>query len=151
MKSLFLFALPLFLAGCFHHTWNDKPTTTPKEEVAPGTSEEATIPMIIALGTDGKVNWSCKLEELNDSLVWVKCDFHNSKTVPESACTKVGFFNNQTNKLVVESRKVCSGPLAVGATSTNYAAFIKENRVALRACGELLDLCVMLAGPADEM
>lgn len=136
----FLLALPLLLVGCFHETWNDKPAVP-----------EPQVPVIIARGTDGITSWACNVEELNDALVWVKCDFHNGKPVTESACIKVGFYDNATGKPVVESRRFCSGVLTPNDNSTQYAAFIKENRRTLRRCGELLDLCVMLAGPADEM
>jgi hypothetical protein len=131
----FLLILPLLLAGCFHVTWSDSkaaPAPTPR------------VPDIIARGTDGIVNYSCQLEELNESLAWVQCDFHNGKPVTENACIKVSFYD-ETGKLVVESRRFCSGTLPPNQDSTNYAAFQKENRVTLRRCGELLDLCVMLA------
>jgi hypothetical protein len=120
--------------------------------VAPSPAESSPpVPGIIARGTDGINDWSCSLEELNHDLVWVKCDFQNhfpkiAGNSTANSCTKVTFYDEGTMKPVVQSRKVCSGPLHVGAKSENYAAFIKKDRVALRRCGELLDLCVMLAG-----
>ena len=135
MKYLLPFIL--CLTGCYHHTWNDAPAT-PKEDH---------IPIIIARGTDGNVNWTCQTEDLNDKLVWVPCEFQ-AKEATSGACIKVVFYDEATMKPVVEGRKFCSGPLKAGENKTNYAAFIKENRMALRRCGELLDLCVMLAEPA---
>lgn len=142
----FLLPLALILTGCFHATWNDsKPAPLPKEDP---------IPVIIARGTDTINSWDCSLEELNTSLVWVECKFTNhwpaiAGNSTANSCINVGFYDETTGKLVVESRKICSGPLRTGQISTNYAAFIKENRRSLRACGELLNLCVMLAGSSE--
>lgn len=137
--------LPLLLAltGCFHYTWSEP---SPVENPPPP-------PVIISRGTDGINEWSCKLEELNPALAWVECKFTNTwpsiaGNSTANSCIQVRFWDDASSRLVVESRKVCSGPLRTGENSTNYAAFQKENRVALRKCGELLDLCVMLAGSA---
>jgi hypothetical protein len=137
MKN-FLLAL-LVLAGC---------ASTPVQPVTP---KEDPVPTIIARGTDGLVDWSCQVEELNDKLVWVPCEFHNKTTnITVSSCIEVVFYDRQTMRPVVESRRFCSGPTAPNENKTNYAAFIKEKRQALQRCGELLDLCVMLAGPVQK-
>ena len=135
MSKLFLFAL--LLIGC---------ASTPVQPVAP---KEDPIPVIIARGTDGKVSWKCQVEEMNDKLVWVPCEFHNEKTSLNSSCITVTFYDQLTMKPVVESRKICSGPLAPNDFKMNYAAFIKDKRATLQRCGELLDLCVMLAGKSE--
>ncbi len=134
--KVFLLALSAILAGC---------ASTP----APVAPKEDPVPTIIANGTDGNVTWKCQVEELNDKLVWVPCEFHNEKTTGTSACIKVTFYDNVSLKPVLESRKVCSGLLSPHENKVNYAAFIKEKRQALQRCGELLDLCVMLAGTAE--
>lgn len=134
----FLLVLPLLLVGCFHATWNDKPATPQVPD----------HPVIIARGTNKDVNWTCSLEDYNESLAWIQCDFENQQhhAVP-SACIKVAFYDNGNGKQVVDSRPVCSGILPALDSSERFVAFNKEKRVALRACGELLDLCVMLADP----
>ena len=132
----------LLLAGCVHAKWTD---SIPAKNPAPP-------PVMVARGTDGDIDWKCELNDLNDSLAWVQCDFHDRSPfwLMTSACINVSFFDQATGKLVVESREICSGPLLYNGNSTNYAAFQKENRVTLRKCGESLDLCVMLAGPEKE-
>jgi hypothetical protein len=108
---------------------------------------------VIARGTDGINRWDCQVQSLNSTLVWVECRFTNTWTSTAgnswaNSCIQVRFFSEESSKLVVESPKICSGPLHAGNISFNYAAFQKENRVTLRSCGELLDLCTMLAEPA---
>lgn len=143
MRKLALMLPVLLLVGCKSVVIAPSPVESPEPP-----------PAIIARGTDGINEWACELKELNPALAWVECSFHNNwpaiagRSTADS-CIRVRFFSEQSSKLVVESRKVCSGPLTAGATSVNYAAFQKENRVTLRSCGELLDLCVMLAGPAQ--
>src|ERR1700681_2546129 len=139
----FLATCLLLLTGCFHYTWNssqppkmDKPDWNPTQ---------------IARGTDGINSWACTDVDVNSNLVWIECKFHNNWPAiagnsVATSCVRVRFFDEHSDKLVVESRKVCSGPLKVGQESTNYAAFIKKDRDTLRKCGEMLDLCVMLAG-----
>jgi hypothetical protein len=135
MKS-FLIAL-LVLAGC---------AETPIQPVAP----EIPLPVIVARGTDGLVDYSCTVEELNDKLVWIPCEFHNRNPAIISSCIKVTFYSEMTLTPVAESRKICSGLLGPNETKINYAAFIKEKRAALQRCGELLGSCVMLAGHTQE-
>ena len=128
--------LLLALAGCASAP--PKPTVTAKDD---------TTPVIIARGTDGNVDWVCNVENLNEKLVWIPCEFH-AKEATNGACVMVGFYDEATGKPVMESRKFCSGPLQADEIKTNYAAFIQGKRRGLQACGELLDLCVMLASPA---
>lgn len=135
MKYLVLLFTLLSLSGCFHATFYDtKPVQPP--------------PIMVATGTDGDLDWRCELKELDESLVWVQCDFHNQTIAWAAAqnCVRVSFYNESDGKLVAQSRRVCSGLLPYQASSTNYAAFEKENRKALRKCGERLSSCVMLAG-----
>ncbi len=113
----------------------------------PAAPKEDNTPIIIARGTDGNVDWVCNVENLNDKLVWIPCEFH-AKEATSGACITVGFFDETTGKPVEESRKFCSGPMQADEIKTNYAAFIQGKRKGLQACGELLDLCVMLAGNA---
>lgn len=138
MKYLLPFVL--CLTGCFHYTWSE---SKPVEK-------EPDPPAIIARGTNGSVDWNCQLTTYNDALAWITCGFQNkTANAQPSACIKVSFYDEATGKLVVASRDVCSGILPAKDTSERYAAFQKENRVTLRRCGELLDLCVMLAGPSQ--
>lgn len=123
----------LALAGCASAP--PKPTVTAKDD---------TTPVIVARGTDGNVDWVCNVENLNEKLVWIPCEFHAREATP-GACVTVGFYDEVTGKPVMESRKFCSGPLQADEIKTNYAAFIQGKRRGLQACGELLDLCVMLA------
>lgn len=134
MKS-FLFAL--LLAGCASTT------------VQPAAPKEDPVPTIIARGTDGLVEWKCQLEELNDKLVWIPCEFHNVNPAITSSCIKITFYSEADMKPVVESRKICSGLLSPNEIKMNYAAFIKDKRATLQSCGELLNLCVMLAGKSE--
>ena len=135
----FLLPFVILLIGCFQYTWND-PTPVENPPVPPA---------IIARGTSGMVDWQCHLSELNHELAWVQCDFQNKLHMAVGpACLRISFYDNATSKLVIESRTVCSGILPALETSTRYAAFQKENRVALRKCGENLGLCVMLAAGA---
>jgi len=129
------FLLALLLIGCA------------KPEYTPGPNDQpAPHPLIIAEGTSGPVDWACQVEDLNDKLVWVECNFKNAVHFPVgSVCVNVNFYDEEAKKLVVGSRNVCSGPLLTLGTSTNYAAFTKEKRQALQQCGDNLQSCVMLA------
>lgn len=143
MRKLLVLMLPVLLVGCKVVWSTPKPVENPEPP-----------PTIIARGTDGVNEWACELTTFNPALAWVECKFHNTwpaiaRNSTADSCIQVRFFDEQSSKLVVESKKLCSGPLRAGETSVNYAAFQKENRVALRSCGELLDLCVMLAGSAQ--
>lgn len=131
----YLLPLVILLMGC-QATWN--PPSSLEKPAPP--------PTMIAVGTNGSVEWHCELTELNSSLAWVECEFHNTleRAVP-SACLTIDFFDENNHNLIVESRKLCSGLLAATDVNTNYAAFQKEQRVTLRKCGEDLGLCVMLA------
>lgn len=139
MKYLLPFVL--LLTGCFHATW---PPPSPIENPLPP-------PVIIAKGTNGEVSWNCRVSEHNDALTMVECQFdkETKHDVAIPACIKVGFFDEVDNKLVVESRQVCSGILIGQENSLGYVAFNKEKRLTLRRCGELLDLCTMLAYKSD--
>lgn len=108
-------------------------------------------PTIIARGTDGLVDWVCQVEELNDKLVWIPCEFHNKTPhMKISSCIEVTFYDQLTMTPVAGSRRFCSGPIAPNENKISYAAFIKEKRQALQRCGELLGSCVMLAGPTQK-
>jgi hypothetical protein len=100
--------------------------------------------VIIASGASGPTVWTCQVQELNSALVWVECNFNNHSEDINNVCIRVGFVDKETKMLVVESRKVCSGPLQPNENSTNYAAFFKEKRTVLQKCGETLSSCVML-------
>jgi hypothetical protein len=138
MKYLLLTLL--ILVSC-QTTWN--PPTSLEKPSPP--------PAIIARGTDGTIHWACQLQDLNPALAWVECRFTNNNVINSTTgtCIQVRFFSEESSKLIVESRALCSGSLGPGGSFINYAAFQKEKRVALRKCGELLDLCTMLAGPAE--
>lgn len=134
-----LLALPL-LVGCAQTTWK-----APTEMERPASSVA-----ILASGTDGLIHYQCDVSEVNSPLVWVECKFKNDSTAMDKTCINVSFFDEVTGDLVVQSQKVCSGVLMPTQISTNYVAFQKENRVTLRKCGELLDLCVMLTTREDQ-
>lgn len=131
MKYL-LFAL-LCLTGC-KVVWNDPPATTPPI-VAPGPQ---------ASGSYLNVEWNCRETDLNDALVMVQCDFHNTSPPAKELCIKVEYDTVADEKKVTESRDLCSGPLWADGTSQNYAAFFKEARQTLtNACGAKLEKCYM--------
>jgi hypothetical protein len=140
MKHLFIL-LALSLVSCVY-TWSDSPSSDIKERP---------IPMIHAHGTDGINNWNCEVKDMNPQLVWVECKFVNTwgdiaGRSTASTCIRVRFFDEKSNKLIVESRKLCSGALRVEGTSVNYVAFTNQDREALNNCGPFLGSCVMLAG-----
>jgi hypothetical protein len=90
------------------------------------------------------MEWSCEETDVNDSLIWVRCDFHNTSPFGQEACIRIIFNDNVTRQEVVESRKLCSGPLWAGGTNENYAAFFKEKRQTLaQSCGPQLQNCYM--------
>ena len=137
MKYLALLVIALSLISCAQTTW---PPPSAIENPPPP-------PVIISSGTSGEVDWSCQLTELNPALAMAACDFQNKlpRAVPP-VCITLAFFDDKGGDLVVESRPLCSGLLPAHHLSTNYAAFQKEKRVALRKCGDDLHVCVMLAG-----
>jgi len=108
--------------------------------------DEHTIPTIITSASNGSINLTCQVQELNPALVWVECNFNNHSKHVDNVCIRVRFFDKTTADEIAESRKVCSGPLQPNEKFVNYAAFYKENRVALQKCGEMLSSCDMLTG-----
>ena len=139
----YLFALLALTMGCAS-------TPVPKPSAV---ENPPAPPVAITSGTDraSDVNWRCELTEVNPSLAWVQCNFHNRSIVWDltSACITVTFYDETSGQLVVESRKVCSGPLSVDGISSNYAAFTKNDRKALQRCGADLSYCVMLSQPVQ--
>lgn len=132
----YLLSLVLLLTGC----------ASSFRTASPAIENPPPPPIVIAAGSNGQVEWRCQLNDLNPVLAWVECDFRN--TLPRAvspACITVTFFDEASHKLIAESRKFCSGVMPAWHVSTNYAAFYKENRKALRKCGDDLSLCVMLA------
>lgn len=128
MKYLFLW----FLIAC-----SSQPTIT---------ADPPEVPIQIARGTNGKINWSCELQELDEQHAKVRCSFSNDSDVANNACIRVSYYNEQTDTLISESNQICSGNLNPEKSEIKDAVFVKNNRKALQKCGELLDLCVMLAG-----
>ena len=128
MKHLLL----LFLISC---TSKDSIVVDPPE-----------VPIQIARGTDGKISWRCELRELDERHAKVRCSFTNNSEVEDNACIKVSYYDEQTDELISESDQFCSGTLAPQRSQVYDALFYKNKRKALQKCGELLDLCVMLAG-----
>ena len=130
--------LALLLAGC---NWYSGHTPDVPVETLPPT------PVMIANGTSGAIDWSCRLTEFNQTLAWVQCKFANISAKPaDQVCIRVTFFDEETGKIVADSQTICSGFLLQSGASTNYVVFQKEKRASLRKCGEKLALCVMLAG-----
>src|SRR5215472_17130865 len=113
MKYLVLL---LALAGCASST--PKPTITAKDDVTP---------VIIARGSNGSVDWICNVENLNDQLVWIPCEFH-AKEDTSGVCIRVGFYDVATNKPIMETKNFCSGAIKADEIKTNYTAFIKGRR-----------------------
>ena len=123
----FLFSL-LFLTGCVTYQVNTLPH-------APGPT---------SIGFVDNMEWSCEETDVNDALVWVRCEFHNGNPPSPEVCIQVTFNDNMTRQEVIESRRMCSGPLWAGGSYENHAAFFKEKRIALtQACGPKLENCFM--------
>ena len=90
------------------------------------------------------MSWSCEETDVNNTLVWVRCEFANYQQPIKEACIRVTYKDRDSHQNVAESRNLCSGPLWAGGTSENYAAFFRENRVALaKFCGPQLEKCYM--------
>ena len=93
------------------------------------------------------MTWVCEETDVNDALVWVRCEFRNNSPPIKNVCIKVIYSTRPgptTSTIVAESRDICSGPLWAGGTNENYAAFFKENRKLLaQTCGPNLEKCFM--------
>jgi len=134
MKYLILAAI---LTGCC-------PSTV--EPVPPTQVETPPVPAMNAGGTSGAVDWFCQVEDVNESLVWASCDFKSVVHFQlDTVCINLNFYENGSGRMIASSRNVCSGPLPGLGTAKNYAAFIKEKRVALHQCGDRLQYCAVLA------
>ena len=120
-------------------------SSTPLEYKSP-IDEIPAVPVQIARGTDGKTEWMCQLQKLDQSKVEVECQFHNNSKEANETCIKVSYYDNESNNLVTESSQICSGLLVSQNDNLVRTTFVKNKRRALQRCGELLDLCVMLAG-----
>ena len=117
-------------------------------------------PIIVSYGSNGINEFKCQVEEVNASVIWVSCNFHNlwpniAGNSTANSCIRVRFFDQGYQQLLVQSRQICSGPLRAGEKSVNYAAFFKEDRLILRRCFELFDqgklgTCAMLVNNIEE-
>lgn len=137
MKYLLL-AVALTLVGCADTTINlGKPSDLPEPPTLAQT--------IIGFNDGAKVSYACLQSEVSSALVWNTCRFHNFDTIPAQMCIKLTY--NKCNMPVATSRKICSGPLQVGETKENYAAFtLKNGREELEnQCGSNMNLCTMSA------
>lgn len=98
----------------------------------------------VATGSFRDMEWNCEETDINDVLVWVRCEFRNNAPPIKEVCIKVVYDNIAESKEVVESRELCSGPLWSGGTYENYAAFFRESRKTLAdGCGPKLEKCRM--------
>lgn len=100
------------------------------------------VPVQIAFGDHNGIQYECRQLEINESLVWVSCDFSNNSHARTSICVNVEYANGIG--VVYNHRATCSGTLSPGQTITNYAAFDKHNdeRTALKKlCGHRLMNC----------
>jgi hypothetical protein len=102
-------------------------------------------------GSYNGVEWICGADEINDDLVWVRCNFHNVSISNREVCLRVGYkrptellTNDQS--FVLSDRIGCSGMLDPDQRSENYFAFQKEARKRLdQVCGTGLKLCKLKA------
>ena len=139
MKKIALLAL--LLSGCAS---NSQPVSSPPTP-APR----------IASDTTNDVMWVCSEEEVNDSLVWIKCDFARTTNRDSSACLKISYNNNEVNSVsngwnwisITKRVPICSGLLtATQHEATKYVAFIKREREVLNEyCGNNLTKCTLTA------
>lgn len=128
--------LALLLAGC---TSNYNPPT-----VVP------TPPVRIAYNYTKDIMWVCSEEEVNNSLVWIKCDFVRTIASPANVCISVSYYSDLVpgwDWADVASKKVCSGDLTDSKyESTKYIAFNKYERKTLNEfCGNNLTKCTLTA------
>jgi hypothetical protein len=129
-----LLLLPLFISilSC---DGNGLPAASPLEN-------PAAVPVQVVLGNEFGVSYECEQQEINDSLVWVSCDFTNNSQTRASVCVNVNYANGY--EVVYNHRATCSGVLEPQQTIRNYAAFDKhdEERTALnKLCGHRLMNC----------
>ena len=114
MKYFLLF-LPI-LAAC--STYNLHAKTLGLDPTPPVTDAETPyVSKMIARGTDGINEWYCTDTDANPNLVWVECGFRNTwypnvaGNSTDNSCIRVRFYEASTMLKVVESIKICSGPL----------------------------------------
>lgn len=97
-----------------------------------------------SVGTANNVYWYCSQNEVNDSLVWVVCDFKNASSEPAHICLDVSYSGK--GKTVSNHRNICSSVMEPGEVFTNYAAFINDKKQNERArlnelCGKNMEGC----------
>jgi hypothetical protein len=134
----------------------------------PTDAETPYVSKMVARGTDGVNEWYCTDTDANPNLVWVECGFRNTwfpnvaGNSTDNSCIRVRFYEASTMLKVVESIKICSGPLKARQESTKYVAF--ENLPATdprpvhrmdrsnitNNCGADFKKCVMLTVMIDE-
>lgn len=140
MKHLSAFLLCL-LTSCYPYG---------KYSYDPIQSAEPTPPQYSS-GIYKGVHWGCSQEEVNNKLVWVKCDFENVSTKLVNICINVGYrASDEYSGYVVNHRVLCTGLLMPNSRTENYAAFVDykdklDERSALRnLCGHNLKYCYMI-------
>lgn len=137
MKTLlpFLFAI----VGC-----NISPSIAPTISTQPIKS----IPIIIASGTNGAIDWRCGITEFTTKTLQVECAFRNTVHFSvDEVCASVNFYDESTiPKLTVEGDTVCSGRLDAYGTITHTMVFNSVKVLDLyNRCGKELQNCIMLA------
>lgn len=132
MKKLFFL---LLMFGC--HTV--EPAVVPQTETRVSVHEHSVV------STEDPVRYVCSQLEVNESLIWVRCEFLNTSDTPNEVCLKVEYRSLLTNKSVL-GRKTCSGRLLGGKSSENFVAFSNADRKKVDAlCGKTMDKCAMSA------
>jgi len=136
MKYLLLVALALI--GCVDTTINLGKVANLPEPPTPAQT-------VLGFNGNGDVSYACNQSEVAPALVWDVCRFHNFSTTIQQMCIALSY--NKGDMLVATSQTICSGPLQVGQTKENYAAFTpKHGREELEnQCGSNMILCNMSA------
>lgn len=129
MKRFFLLTFLLLLTSC-----NVPPTTS--------------VPVVHlsnrAVGYGLNTAWACEATDVTEGLVWVECEFLNQHLPIKNTCIRVTFNDTLSHQEIVQSRKVCSGPLWANRIAKNYAAFVKDQKKTLDAmCGIKLNKCYL--------
>lgn len=131
MRKFLLFLLPALVLAC--------EPVIPK----PTYAESPLDNKVVALSHNSTMEWKCTQDEINDSVIWFNCKFHNmSQLNDQQACLKMTYYTGVTQEVVATSRVACTGPVDAGLTTNTYVAFQKQPRKeVLVICGADSSYC----------
>lgn len=115
------------------------------EPVVPQTETHVHEHSIVS--TKDPIRYVCSQLDVNENLVWVRCEFLNTSDASGEVCLKVEYRSLLTDKFVL-GRKTCSGRLLAGKSSENFVAFTNTDKTRVRVntlCGAMMDKCTMNA------